>query len=289
MLSGGGKRFRAALVMFSCEVVGGRASQALSAAAAVELLHNFTLVHDDIMDHATLRRGKKTVHEQWDTNAAILAGDEMIAMAYRSILKTRSHNLPEIVRVFTDAFVEVCEGQGMDKEFELRADVAVRDYFQMIRKKTARVISAAAEIGALVGRGNLTRVRVLRSFGEHLGIAFQIRDDLLDIVGDGNKTGKAIGGDIVERKKTFLLLSAMERSTGENRKFLRELSGTAAISPATIERVRAIYESTCALNEARREIARHTQLAQRALASLPLSPGKETLLWLADQLVARTN
>jgi len=289
VLAAGGKRLRSVLVTLSCEGVGGRRTDALHAASAIELLHNFTLVHDDIMDHAELRRGKKTVHERWDTNTAILAGDEMVAIAYRTILKTRSNALTGVLQAFTDAFVEVCEGQGMDKEFELRDDVTVKDYFRMIRKKTARVISAAAEIGALIGKGSAARVKALRSFGEHLGIAFQLRDDLLDIVGDREEIGKTIGGDVVERKKTFLLLSALERATGVNREFLRELGSVPTVTPMTIGRVRAIYESTCSLSEAHREIEGHTRAAQRALTALPPSMGKETLSWLAEELAARTN
>jgi len=200
--------------MISCEAVGGNPADALHAAAAMELLHNFTLVHDDIMDHASLRRNRATVHERWDTNTAILAGDEMIALAYRTLLQTKSSRVRDIARVFTEAFVEVCEGQGIDKEFECRNAVTMNEYITMIKKKTARVISAAAEIGGYAGGGSAAQIRALRNYGEQIGIAFQMNDDLLDIMGDSATIGKSIGGDIAEGKKTFLLMHALAHTTG---------------------------------------------------------------------------
>ena len=160
-MSSGGKRLRAVLVMLACESVGGNSRSALDAAVAVELLHNFTLVHDDVMDNADLRRGKPTVKKKWNTDVAILAGDQIVAQAYESLLKTRTTRLPEVLDVFTRAFTEVCEGQGLDKEFEQRRSVTVNDYLHMIEKKTARMISAAVEIGALVGGGSPREVKRL--------------------------------------------------------------------------------------------------------------------------------
>lgn len=289
VLSTGGKRMRAVLVTLSCEAVGGDPLRAVHAAAAIEMLHNFTLVHDDVMDHATLRRGKKSVHEQWDTNTAILAGDEMIALAYRSLQKMTSTTISGVIRVFTEAFVDVCEGQGIDKEFEDRSDITVNLYLRMIRKKTARLLSAASEIGGLIGVANPARVEALKKFGEHLGMAFQVNDDLLDIAGDAKEFGKTIGGDVMERKKTFLFLTALERAGGEDRKFLVDLSKTGDVTPSIISRVHSIYESTCSLNEARRVIARHTRAAQGSLAALPPGRGREGLRWLAHKLIQRTN
>jgi geranylgeranyl diphosphate synthase type II len=287
-MSGGGKRLRAVLTLLACEALGGRAGNALNAAVAIELLHNFTLVHDDVMDHARLRRNKKTVHERWDTNTAILAGDEMIALAYEVLLRTADRPKSQMLALFTRAFVEVCEGQGFDKEFESRGNVTVREYSAMIRQKTARVISAAAEIGALAANAGAREQKALRSYGEHVGMAFQMNDDLLDIIGDQREFGKAIGGDIAEGKKTLLLLRAIERAAPRDRRFLRSLRPGGAISRAMVNRVRRLYVSTGAVDEVRRNIASATRAAQRALSGIPDGRGKAMLSWLADELVERS-
>jgi geranylgeranyl diphosphate synthase type II len=288
VMSGGGKRLRAVLTILACEALGGRARSALNAAVAIELLHNFTLVHDDVMDHARLRRNKKTVHERWDTNTAILAGDEMIALAYAVLQRPAGRTPPQVLAVFTRAFVEVCEGQGFDKEFESRGNVSVREYSAMIRQKTARVISAAAEIGALAANAGPRERKALRSYGEHIGMAFQMNDDLLDIIGDQRAFGKAIGGDIAEGKKTLLLLRAIERAGARDRQFLRSLRPGARIPRKMVDRVRRLYITTGAVDEVRRNIASMTRAAQRALSGIPAGRGKAMLSWLADELVERS-
>ena len=208
VFANGGKRIRPVLLLLACKTVGGRVRDALPAAVAIELLHNFTLVHDDIMDKATSRRGRPTVHTKWDQSTAILVGDELMALAYRSLLQTKSARLHAIADTFTQAFVEVCEGQGLDKEFETQRRVSLPRYLTMIEQKTAKVISAAAEIGALVGRGTVRQVTALQRYGLHLGRAFQVQDDLLDVVADEAKFGKTVGRDIVSGKKTYLLIRA---------------------------------------------------------------------------------
>jgi geranylgeranyl diphosphate synthase type II len=287
VLGAGGKRLRAVLTLLACNTVGGRSQRALPAAVAIELLHNFTLVHDDVMDNADVRRGRPTVHTKWDTNVAILAGDDMVALAYRSLLATPSDRLPEILRVFTDAFVEVCEGQAFDKEFETRRNVDLNDYFLMIRKKTGRIIAASTEIGALIGGGNAREVSALRTFGEQLGIAFQLQDDLLDVMGDEEDFGKAIGGDIVEGKKTFLLLKALERARGKDREILRSVA-PGNTTRRSVGRVRTIYERTRVLDETRQTVSRLTQQAIVALKPIPPSEMKEMLCWLAERLIVRS-
>ncbi|HEV8537284.1 MAG TPA: polyprenyl synthetase family protein [Bacteroidota bacterium] len=288
-LGTGGKRVRAVLVLLACEAVGGKRGRAVDAAVAIEMLHNFTLVHDDIMDNAPLRRNRQSVHAKWDANVAILAGDGMISLAYRSLLGTRAKKLREVLGAFTSAFIEVCEGQGFDKEFELRHDVRVADYLMMIGKKTAHIIAAATEIGALIGSGTRRQVYALRTYGKHLGIAFQIKDDLLDIAGDAEELGKKIGGDITAGKKTFLLLNGLERTRGKERVFLRSLMAGSGGDRTDVERARNIYEHTGTLEAAGKAIERSTRAAQQALSSLRPSRAREMLIWLSDQLLERSH
>ncbi|MBI1804189.1 MAG: polyprenyl synthetase family protein [Ignavibacteriae bacterium] len=287
VLSAGGKRLRAVLVLLSCEAMGTGAERAMPAAVATEVLHNFTLVHDDVMDNADLRRGRLTIHKKWDVNVAILVGDELIAHAYRSLVQTRTPRLTKVLSLFTDAFIQVCDGQGLDKEFESRMQVSLDEYYAMIGKKTGRVIAASTEIGATIGDGSPKEISALRKFGEHLGRAFQIKDDLLDITGDEEKFGKAIGGDIVEGKKTFLLLTALNRTRGNDRDLVRSVVKRDGITHNDVERVRTLYERSGVLDAARREIAACTHQAQRALRPLIPSRAKEMLLWLSEQLLER--
>ena len=227
VLDGGGKRLRGALVILSCHAVGGRTEQALDTSAAIEIMHNFTLVHDDIMDSAPSRRGRPTVHIQWDINNALLTGDVLLGVAYETLLATRRRDVRPLVELFTAGLIEVCRGQALDLEFERRSDVTVREYFRMIEKKTARLISLAAELGGILGGGRVKQVRALKAFGHHLGRAFQLQDDLLDVVGEEAQLGKTVGGDIIERKRTYLLLTAVKRARGNDRRTLR----SAACSP----------------------------------------------------------
>ena len=259
----------------------------MPAAIAMEVLHNFTLVHDDVMDNACLRRGRPTVHTKWDANVAILAGDGLVAQAYRSLLQTDSPQLASALRRFTGAFIGVCEGQGLDKEYEDRIRVTPKEYDTMIRKKTGRIIAASTEIGALIGGGSLREVRALQNYGEHIGRAFQIRDDLLDVTGKQKQFGKTIGGDIVEGKKTFLLLSALRRTHGRDRSVLLSVASRNGLSYSDVRRVRKIYEQSGALDAARKEIERCTSHAQHALETLYTSRAKEMLCWLSSQLLGR--
>ena len=289
VLSSGGKRTRGILVLLSCEAVGGRARAALNAAVAIELLHNFTLVHDDVMDNADVRRGQPAVHRKWDFNVAILVGDELIAQAYQSLSMNKGLNLKKILDVFTYTFIQVCEGQSRDKELENRRKVSLGEYLSMIEKKTARMIAGATEIGALIGGGSKQEVAALRHFGEFLGKAFQIQDDLLDIAGHENQLGKKIGGDVREGKKTYLSLRALERTKGRDRAFLQSLSERNRISDKAIARVREIYEEVGVLDAARKEIARNTHRAQASLVPLRSSKAKDTLVYLSNRLLERTS
>jgi geranylgeranyl diphosphate synthase type II len=287
VLTGGGKRVRSVILLLCSEAVGGDARPALPAAVAIEILHNFTLVHDDLMDHAGVRRGRPTVHTRWSPDVAILAGDELVAQAYGSLLQTNAPVLGDVLRTFTGAFVDVCEGQGFDKEFELRKDVSVKEYLLMIRKKTARIISAAAQIGGLIGGGTPRQVEALGKFGEHLGMAFQIKDDLLDITGNEDELGKTIGSDVTERKKTYLMLTALELADKPDRAFLHTVLNGNGRPEGYIGKVREIYARSGTLDAAARAVEQRTGHARRSLAALPPGKGREMLLWLSHRLVGR--
>ncbi len=288
ILSAGGKRFRPILLLLACEAVGGKLSEAIYAAVAIEMLHNFTLIHDDVMDHAELRRGRLTIHKKWDENTAILAGDEMIAQSYKVLLKTKSSALKPVLHVYTDALVQVCEGQGLDKEFESKKNVSLADYFKMISKKTGRVISASTEIGGIVGGGSKKQLIALRKYGECFGKAFQIMDDLLDVVGITKQFGKKIGGDIKEGKKTYLFIKAMEKVRGSDRKFLLSISPSVKLSEVFVNRTKKIYFQSGAIAEAKKEILKNTRKAQQAIDLLPSSNAKSLLMWLPRQFLERT-
>jgi len=288
VLKGGGKRIRPVLLVLSCEAVGGTLSGAIHAAAAIEILHNFTLVHDDIMDNAGSRRGRKTVHTKWDTNIAILVGDELLALAYRELLKTTSPRMKEIAQLFTQGVVEVCEGQALDKEFESRKRVAVQDYLVMIQKKTGKLIAISAEIGGLVGSATKNELDALRTFGEFLGRAFQIQDDLLDIVGDERELGKQVGSDLQEGKKTFLLLEGLRLATGKDKTRLREVMLNGGVPRGRIKEFRKMYEKCGALESAREHIRCDTEHARAALARLRPGTSREMLSSLTDVLLHRT-
>ncbi|MBI3005220.1 MAG: polyprenyl synthetase family protein [Ignavibacteriales bacterium] len=289
VLDGGGKRIRPLLVLLSCEAVGGSVSEAIHAGVAVEILHNFTLVHDDIMDHASSRRGRATVHKKWDTNVAILAGDALLALAYRALLRTNSSRIQEISKTFTEGVVVVCEGQAFDKEFETRSRVAVEDYLTMIGKKTAAMVAVSSQVGGLIGNAGDQELRALRSYGECVGRAFQVQDDLLDIIADERKLGKTIGGDLVEGKKTFLLLEALKRAKGKDKSILLSFMRNGGVSKKRIAEFRRIYERTGALEAARSQVKSDIADAKAQLQQLHPSDAREMLSWLADMLMHRTH
>jgi len=287
VLKSGGKRLRGVLTLLACQAVGGSPRRALDAAVAMELLHNFTLVHDDVMDHATLRRNRPTVHTKWNENAAILSGDQLVAYAYRSLLSTPTANPVPIVRTFTSAFIDVCDGQGLDMDFGLRRDVSLPEYLLMIEKKTARVLSASLVIGAHLGGASARIIQALRRFGIQLGYAFQIRDDLLDFTGNETTLGKTVGSDIVEGKKTFLLLHAIAHAKGGDKRMLQTLSPRNGAM--RLRRIQSLYGRLDVASGASRAITAHTRKALQALRPLPRNRGTQMLSWIAGQLVERTS
>jgi len=288
IMTGGGKRVRPILVMLSCEAFGGDAENALDAAIAVEILHNFTLVHDDIMDNANTRRGKETIHRKWDVNAAILVGDELIGLSYRSLLRSKTENISGVIQAFTDGVIEVCEGQALDKEFELSEDVTIDDYKIMIRKKTAELLRTSSIMGAIIGNADPDGIAAISNYSENIGLAFQIQDDLLDVIADENEFGKKIGGDIIERKKTFLYLKALEILKDKNKdNFLYLYNTNNSQNENKIKDVIKIYNDVCVIGSAKNEIAQYTAKANESLNSLKSNKTKDMLLSFSDMLLNR--
>jgi geranylgeranyl diphosphate synthase type II len=222
-VSWSGKRIRPVLLLIACDLFGGNTNIASDSAVGLELFHNFTLIHDDIMDNAPLRRGKPTVFKKWDSNIAILSGDTMFALAYKQVIRTKSPFLKKILDVFTQTAVEVCEGQQMDLNFESVDNVSIEEYLNMIRLKTAVLIGASLKIGALIAGADKKNTDIIYKFGENIGMAFQLQDDYLDAFGDEKQFGKKTGGDIIENKKTYLYLKACEISDKKNLKILNDL------------------------------------------------------------------
>jgi geranylgeranyl diphosphate synthase type II len=267
IMSGGGKRIRPLILLLSCEAFGGNINSALDAAIAVEILHNFTLVHDDIMDNAETRRGKTTVHKKWSVNTAILVGDELIGLSYRSLLNTNTLRFDEIVKAFTDGVIEVCEGQALDNQFEKKDNVFLDDYMVMIRKKTAELLRTSAIIGALIAKSDDRVIDSISTYAVNLGLAFQIQDDLLDVVANENEFGKKIGGDILEKKKTFLFLKSLEISVEEIKNKLLKLYFSDN-NFNQIEEIFNIYKELGVIELAKKEIEKYTDVANKSILDL---------------------
>ena len=291
VLDGGGKRIRPMLLILCCEAVGGKAEDALDAATAIEILHNFTLVHDDIMDNADTRRGRETIHKKWDSNTAILAGDGLLGYAYKSLLKTKSDRIQEIANSFTEAIIEVCEGQSYDKEFELRKRVKIDEYIMMIDKKTSELLKCCAEIGALIGNGTEEEVEALKYYALYTGLAFQIQDDLLDIVADEKEFGKKTGGDLYEGKKTFLLLQAIETAVEkEDKELLHYIIENKGVKNSDeVLKVKAVYDKYGVIDAATKKVEEYTSLANEQLLHIKDSDSKTMLKWFSDMLLNRTS
>jgi geranylgeranyl diphosphate synthase type II len=215
-LSQGGKRLRPLLTLLACDMFEGNIEEAVYPAIGLEIFHNFTLLHDDIMDKAPIRRGKETVYKKWNTNIAILSGDTMFALAYEFMLNTDNKVIPQILPVLNQTAREVCEGQQFDMDFETQANVSIADYIEMIRLKTAVLLGGSLKIGALIGGATPENADYLYNFGINIGLAFQLKDDLLDVFSDVEKFGKMTGGDILTNKKTFLYLKAYELAKNED-------------------------------------------------------------------------
>lgn len=286
----GGKRIRPVLSLLAYRIFRTDVETALPLAYAVELFHNFSLVHDDIMDEAPLRRGKPSVHTRWDINTGILSGDAMLILTYDYFLQFGSESFfPDLLRVFNRTSLEVCEGQQMDMDFEKRMEVKEEEYLKMIELKTAALLGGALELGGMAAGAGPQDLAHLAAFGRNIGIAFQLQDDILDTFGDPQKFGKKVGGDIVQNKKTFLVIKALERADAAQRRRLEQLmSGPSADEAAKIRAVMEIFE---ALDVKKMAIATKETFQDKALANLEAIGGeaepKAQLRDLAEALLVR--
>ena len=258
----GGKRMRPVLTLMSVDVFGGQIEEALDAALAIEMFHNFSLVHDDIMDDAPLRRGKTTVHEKWDVNTGILSGDAMLIKSYQFFESYEPTTFKKLISLFSQTAIEVCEGQQYDVDFETRNDVTIAEYLKMIEYKTAVLVAASLKMGAIISGASETDSDAMYRFGRELGIAFQLQDDFLDAFGDPKTFGKQVGGDIIENKKTILYLKALEYAAPEDRAELEKLfSDKPKDIEFKIKRAKEIFEKSGSVDYLKKAIAEYTQKA----------------------------
>ena len=279
ILAVGGKRMRPVLTLMSAEIFDADYKLALPAALAVEVFHNFSLVHDDIMDDAPLRRGNETVHEKWNINTGILSGDAMLILAYQYFENYNTEVFRDLAKLFSKTALEVCEGQQYDVDFETRDGVTIPEYLKMIEYKTAVLVAAAMKMGALVAETSVQNADLIYDFGLNLGLAFQLQDDYLDAFGDPKTFGKQVGGDIIENKKTYLYLKAMEFSTSEEKEQLLHLF---SIQPTDntdkIESVKAIFNSSGASAATQQAIQDYTLKAFETLRNISIDNEKKDIL-----------
>ncbi len=283
-----GKRIRPVLTLMACGLFDGNLESALPQAIAIELFHNFTLIHDDIMDNAPIRRGKKTVYKKWNTNIAILSGDTLFALAYQYVQLADKDTLPEVLSVFNKTAIEVCEGQQYDLNYEVDNNVTVEQYIEMIRLKTAVLFGASLKIGALIGGASIEDAKNLYEFGLNIGIGFQLKDDLLDTFGDENLFGKIPGGDILSNKKTFLYLKALEKASEQEKTDLRIHYSSANNSEDKVEKVKAIFTRLNINETAITEIDKYFKKGIQCLDKVTASEeNKEKLRELARKMIDR--
>ena len=287
----GGKRIRPVLTLMACDIFSGNFKKALPAALAVEVFHNFTLVHDDIMDAAPLRRGKATVHEQWDTNTGILSGDAMLILAYQYFENYEPIVFKKLAKLFSKTALEVCDGQQLDVDFETRNDVTIPEYINMIRLKTSVLVAAALQMGAIVAETSEANAQLMYDFGLNLGLAFQLQDDYLDTFGDPETFGKQIAGDIIENKKTFLFLKCMAIANEEDQQklafFFKQKLEDNSIKIAEVTRIFELYEIPALVKE---QINDYTEKAFKTLEGMKIdAQSKQNLknfgLWLMNRSV----
>lgn len=275
----GGKRMRPVLTLMAAEVFDTDYKVALPAAMAVEVFHNFSLVHDDIMDDAPLRRGQVTVHEKWNLNTGILSGDTMLILAYQYFEQYEPEVFRDLAKLFSKTALEVCEGQQWDVDFETRKDVTIPEYLKMIEYKTAVLVAAAMKMGAIVAKTSEKEADLIYDFGLNLGLAFQLQDDFLDAFGDPETFGKQVGGDIIENKKTYLYLKALEFSSEEKASKLQKLfSLQLEDNSEKIETAKAIFNESGASKATQEAIEMYTFKAFETLEKLDINAEKKTIL-----------
>lgn len=285
-LSLGGKRIRPALALMACDLFGGKNEDVLQPALGLEVFHNFTLLHDDLMDEADRRRDKPTVHKLWNPNVAILSGDAMLICAYQLVAKA---NDKAILELFSRTALEICAGQQYDMEFELRSDVTEEEYIEMIRLKTAVLLACALKVGAMIGGASTADADALYDYGIHIGLAFQLQDDLLDVYGDPKTFGKNIGGDILCNKKTFLLINALSAASEEQRQVMEDwMARKSYDAQEKIAAFTNLYNELSIRDLTERRIEDYYRMASEDLARLSVAP--ETLSVLkgtCDRLMKR--
>lgn len=284
----GGKRLRPLLVQLAYSLYKNDAEKITPYAVAVEAFHNFTLLHDDIMDNAPLRRGKKTVHEKWNVNTAILSGDVMLVKVYDMFLSLPQHQLKEVLQAFNQCAAEVCEGQQWDMEFETRKKVTEAEYIEMIRLKTAVLLGFSLELGAILADAAPSQREALRNIGTQMGIGFQLKDDLLDVYAAQEKFGKQVGGDIIANKKTFLLIKALQLAKGKTKtELLKWLAAKKFNATKKVKAITAIYDSLSIRELTEKKINSYFENTFAALYQLPDSEGKSNLTAFARDLINR--
>ena len=285
----GGKRLRPVLTLMTADIFGDKAALAMNAALSVEVFHNFSLVHDDIMDDAPLRRGKKTVHEKWDLNTGILSGDAMLIMAYQLFENYDPSTFQALAKLFSKTALEVCEGQQYDIDFETRNDVTIPEYLKMIEYKTAVLVGAAMKMGAIVAEASEEDQNLIYDFGRYLGIAFQLHDDYLDALGNPETFGKQVGGDILEHKKTYLYLKTQELGSEAEKSNLLDLMTSTALSDSEkVEKVKLLFNASGAASATQLAVKDYTKKAFGVLEKLNISNDKKQILQLfGEQLMNR--
>lgn len=272
----GGKKIRPVLTLMAAEIFSNSYKDALPAAYAIEMFHNFTLVHDDIMDDAPLRRGKETVHEKWDLNTGILSGDAMLILAYQYFENYEASVFQKLAKLFSKTALQVCDGQQLDVDFETRIDVTIPEYIKMISLKTSVLIGAALKMGAIVSHANEADAQKLYDFGLNLGIAFQLQDDYLDTFGNPETFGKQVGGDIIENKKTYLYLKTLEVATKEDKKKLLDFYAKKIEDNATkIKVVKQLFNKNDITEFVKFQITSYTNLAFDVLSEMNISKEKK--------------
>ena len=284
----GGKRMRPILVLMAHQLFDKNIEKAISPALAIEVFHNFTLLHDDIMDNAPLRRGQKTVHEKWNSNVAILSGDTMLVQAYQLMAEVDNTIVKQVLAVFSKAAIEVCEGQQWDMDFETQSNVSIPDYLKMIEYKTAVLLGAALQIGGITAGASKEEQNHLYAFGRDLGIAFQLKDDLLDAFGDAETFGKQVGGDIMANKKTYLYLKALALADGTQRQNLEQYFSTNDTSQLKVDSVKTIFSDLEIPELTTNLIREYHARAMENLAAID-SENKEPLLAFSALLMDRVS
>ncbi len=289
MLSLGGKRMRPLLTLLAYDLVGEKIEEAINPAIAVEVFHNFTLIHDDIMDEAPLRRGKPTVYKKWSKDVAILSGDAMLIQAYDLLLESPMANIRYALKLFNQCAVEVCEGQQLDMNFETIDTVSDEAYINMIRLKTAVLLGFSLEVGGLIAGMSNDEAIKLRKFGINMGIGFQLKDDILDVYGDQEKFGKQVGGDIISNKKTYLLLKALELANDAQKTELNDqLNLTDFVPEQKVASVKKIYDQIGIKNISESKMNEYFDAAFRDLNQLDVNPEKlQGLKVFAESLIDR--